>query len=68
MKYISMKMEPKGSRPPMRAMMLGCRYHFLAGIGLGMRLTLHGLSGCPAQFLPTTCSNTYALTDLSSAQ
>ena len=40
MKYISMKMEPKGRRPPTRAMMWGRRYHFLSGMGEGMRLTL----------------------------
>jgi hypothetical protein len=40
MKYISMKMEPKGSRPPTSAITDGRRYHFLSGIGEGMRLTL----------------------------
>ena len=42
MKYISMKMEPKGSRPPTREMTHGRRYHRLSGMGEGMRLTLHG--------------------------
>ena len=54
MKYISMKMEPKGSRPPIRAITLGCRYHFFAGMGEGMRFTRQGLSGWPAQLRPTT--------------
>lgn len=45
MKYISMKMDPNGNRPPMRAMTLGRKYHFLCGMGEGMRFTRHGLSG-----------------------
>ena len=45
MKYISMKMDPNGSRPPMRAMTDGRRYHFLCGMGEGMRFTRQGLSG-----------------------
>ena len=45
MKYISMKMDPKGRRPPMRAITLGRRYHFLWGMGEGMRFTRQGLSG-----------------------
>lgn len=56
MKYISMKMEPKGSRPPMSAMTSGCRYHCRAGMGDGMRFTRHGLSGSPFQLRPTTCA------------
>ena len=40
MKYISMKMEPKGSRPPTAAITGGRRYHFLSGMGEGMRFTL----------------------------
>jgi len=40
MRYISMKMEAKGSRPPTTAMACGVRYHALSGMGLGMRLTL----------------------------
>ena len=55
MKYISMKMEPKGRRPPMSAMTVGCRYHCRAGMGDGMRFTRHGLSGSPFQLRPTTC-------------
>jgi hypothetical protein len=31
-------------------------YHFLAGMGEGMRLTLQGLSGRPFQLRPTTCA------------
>ena len=58
MKYISMKMDPKGNRPPMSAITQGCRYHFFVGIGDGMRFTLHGLSGSPFQFLPTTWRRT----------
>ena len=42
MKYISMKMEPKGSRPPTAAMAHGRRYHALSGMGEGMRFTLRG--------------------------
>ena len=56
MKYISMKIEPNGRRPPMSAMMCDCRYHFLAGMGEGMRFTRHGLLGRPSQFRPTTYS------------
>ena len=55
MKYISMKMEPKGNRPPMRAMTRGRRYQARAGTGLGMRFTRQGLSGNPFQLRPTTC-------------
>ena len=52
MKYISMKMLPKGSSPPASATTHGRRYHFLSGMGLGMRFTLHegkgeaGLRAC----------------------
>ena len=58
MKYISMKMEPKGNRPPMRAMTRGRRYQARAGTGLGMRFTRQGLSGSPFQLRPTTCMHT----------
>ena len=47
MKYISMKMDPNGSRPPVSAITGGRRYHCLAGMGDGMRFTRHGLSGTP---------------------
>lgn len=53
-KYISMKILPKGSNPPIRAMTDGVRYHFFSGIGRGIVFTLHGLFGAPLQFLPTT--------------
>lgn len=54
MKYISMKMLPNGSRPPMIATTVGVRYHFFCGIGRGMVFTRHGLSGTPLQLRPTT--------------
>ena len=60
MKYISMKMEPKGSRPPMAAMTGGRRYQARPGTGLGMRFTRHGLSGTPFQLRPTTCARARA--------
>ncbi len=47
MKYISMKMDPNGSRPPVSAITGGRRYHCFAGMGDGMRFTRHGLSGTP---------------------
>ena len=53
-KYISIKMLPKGSRPPMREIIDGVKYHFFSGIGRGMVLTRQGLFGAPLQFLPTT--------------
>lgn len=53
-KYISMKMLPKGRRPPIKEITDGVRYHFFSGIGRGMVLTRHGLFGVPLQFLPTT--------------
>ena len=56
MKYISMKMEPKGSRPPMSAMTLGRRYHWRSGMGDGILFTRHGLSGSPFQLRPITCA------------
>lgn len=55
MKYISMKMEPKGNRPPMSAIMMGRKYHCRSGIGDGILFTRHGLSGNPFQLRPTTC-------------
>ena len=58
MKYISMKMDPKGSRPPMRAITLGLRYHCRSGMGEGIRFTLQGLSGSPFQLRPITCADT----------
>ena len=56
MKYISMKMDPKGSSPPMRAITQGRRYHCRSGMGEGILLTLQGLSGIPFQFRPITCT------------
>ena len=53
MKYISMKMDPKGSRPPMMAMTWGVRYHFFRGMGRAMVFTRQGLSGVPLQLRPT---------------
>jgi len=53
-KYISMKMLPKGSNPPIRDITEGVRYHFFSGIGRGIVFTRHGLFGAPLQFLPTT--------------
>ena len=53
-KYISMKMLPKGSRPPINEMTEGVRYHFFSGIGRGIVFTRQGLFGAPLQFLPTT--------------
>ena len=32
----------------------GSMNHFFSGIGLGTALTLHGLSGDPPRFLPST--------------
>ena len=58
MKYISMKMDPKGSRPPMRAITVGLRYHCRSGMGEGIRFTLQGLSGSPFQLRPITCAST----------
>lgn len=55
MKYISMKMDPKGSSPPMSAIIQGLRYQWRSGMGEGILLTLHGLSGSPFQFRPITC-------------
>jgi len=52
-KYISMKMLPKGSNPPKRAITGGVRYHCFLGIGLGIVLTRQGLSGTPLQLRPT---------------
>ncbi len=54
MKYISMKMLPKGSKPPTSDITGAVRYHLFWGMGEGIRFTLHGLSGHPFQFLPTT--------------
>ena len=54
MKYISMKMLPKGSSPPISEITDGVRYHFFSGMGRGMVFTRHGLFGEPLQFLPTT--------------
>lgn len=48
MKYISMKMDPKGRSPPRTEITSGVRYHFFAGMGRGMDLTRQGLSGAPA--------------------
>jgi hypothetical protein len=56
-KYISMKMLPKGSKPPMIETTRGVRYHFFSGIGRGMVFTRQGLLGDPLQFLPTTVPN-----------
>lgn len=54
MKYISIKMLPKGRRPPTIEITDGLRYHFFSWIGRGIVLTRHGLFGAPLQFLPTT--------------
>ena len=67
MKYISMKMEPKGSRPPMAAMTGGRRYQARPGMGDGMRFTRHGLSGAPFQLRPTTCAR-YKVFELNTPQ
>ena len=40
MKYISMKMEPKGSTPPTATITQGSMNHFFSGIGLGTALIL----------------------------
>ena len=40
MKYISMKMLPKGRIPPSRMMVNGSMNHFFSGIGLGTAFTL----------------------------
>lgn len=47
-------MLPNGSRPPIKEITDGVKYHFFTGIGRGMVLTRHGLFGAPLQFLPTT--------------
>ena len=48
MKYISMKIDPKGRRPPAATIAAGVRYHALGGTGEGMRFTRHGWSGADA--------------------
>ena len=40
MKYISMKMDPKGSTPPTATITQGSMNHFFSGIGLGTALIL----------------------------
>ena len=47
-KYISMKMLPNGSRPPMMLMTAGLRYHFFWGMGEGIRFTLQDVTGVGA--------------------
>jgi hypothetical protein len=50
----SMKMEPKGSRPPASAMAAGRRYQGRGGMGEGMRLTRQGGAEPAAALRPTT--------------
>jgi hypothetical protein len=40
MKYISMKMLPKGRMPPSRMMVSGSMNHFFSGMGRGTAFTL----------------------------
>ena len=51
-KYISMKIEPKGRIPPSMMITIGSINHFFSGIGRGTALTLHGASGVPARLRP----------------
>ena len=43
--------------PVSAAIDVGVRYQLLSGIGRGMVFTLHGKSGTPFQFRPTTVPN-----------
>lgn len=52
MKYISMKIDPKGSTPAAGMTKTGLQYHELSGIGRGMLFTLHGGSYLPFQWRP----------------
>ena len=56
-KYISMKMLPNGSRPPMMLMTAGLRYHFFWGMGEGIRFTLHHVTGLHKQMEPALCKH-----------
>jgi hypothetical protein len=49
MKYISMKMEPKGSTPEASTTNRGLLYQGCCGIGRGMLLTLQGGSYLPEE-------------------
>lgn len=49
-----MKMEPNGSNPPRREIQFGVRNHGASGMGRGIALTRHGLSGAPDQLRPMT--------------
>jgi hypothetical protein len=44
-KYISINIEPKGSRPPARIITSGSKYHCFSGIGLGIGFTEQLISG-----------------------
>lgn len=47
-------MDPNGKIPPNKIITAGSMNHFFSGMGRGTALTLHGKSGCPAKFLPST--------------
>ena len=51
MKYISMKMEPKGRMPVAAMITLGLVYQGPRGMGRAMELTRQGKSALPAQCL-----------------
>ena len=49
-----MKMDPNGSKPPATLIQFGVRNHGASGMGRGIALTRHGLSGAPFQLRPMT--------------
>mmetsp|Transcript_9293 Transcript_9293/g.13672 ORF Transcript_9293/g.13672 Transcript_9293/m.13672 type:complete len:85 (-) Transcript_9293:97-351(-) len=53
MKYISMKMDPKGRMPEKSTTAVGLVYHFPSGIGLLKLFTLQGKSPTTAIDLPS---------------
>src|SRR5690625_4374592 len=54
MKYISMKMEPKGRMPPSTTITEGSMNHFFSGMGRGTAFTRHGLLDWPDMLRPST--------------
>jgi hypothetical protein len=54
MKYISMKIEPKGRIPPRIEIISGSMNQRFSGIGRGTALTRHGKFGAPEIFFPIT--------------
>lgn len=51
-KYISIKIDPKGRIPPSMIITNGSINHFFSGIGRGTAFTRQGASGVPAKLRP----------------